>query len=352
MKRSLFFPRCTLHLAASLFLLASTGCLSIPSVARSVPSAAMQVSGPPVWDSVPSTDFESSQNVADGNDATAEKQIAETADQSASGSRLKSQKAERRNRPADRIASRGKPPRLVDQPGQFAWLTGAKSTGKRDIQSIVIGRGGYRTLLIGSMTGNDKVAVELTERLAKHVHENQIVLGGIHLNVIRNLNPDGEAAGKSLTADGVYLNRQFLTTADLKNDPTAFPAEIQFLMAEMKKHQPQRIIHVRTIGRKQGLVACSSGASHVASDLSSWLGFQLLQLPGSSVEGTLERYLSESEQCDIVTFAMPKDVTSNDAWDLYSDALLNLLMVEDFATRKLARQQKSSQAADSRNRNE
>lgn len=354
MKRSPCFYRTSLlNLAASLLALTSTGCLSMPHVAQHASSVAVEFAGPPVWDKQPASDFLSQpQDVVEVDSDAAKEHRSEAINQADSASKSGSKTDRKRKRPADRIASAGTLPQLVKRPIKFSWTAAAKSSGDRNIQSVVIGSGGYRTLLIGSLVGNDKLAIQLTDRLARHVHENQIVLGGIQLTVVRNVNPDGEAADRSETAHGIYLNRQFPQTAGQAIDETDFPIEIQFLLNEIQEHQPQRVIHVRTIEREQGVVACSSGANDVAGDLSNWLGFELMELPGRSVKGTLERYLSESERCDIVTFAMPAEASVDEAWDLYSDALLNLLMDEDFATRKLAREQKASKAADSRNRND
>lgn len=353
MKRSTPTVCLVLNLAASLVMLATTGCLSMPRTWNNQPAVAAKSSGPPVWDESSATEFSES-----GHDVVAiENEVAKEPSDSVVGDADSVEKSvpketAKQDRAADRIASRAGSPQLVEKPEQFSWTALAKSSGQRDIQSVVIGKGGFRTLLVGSIAGNDKVAVQLTERLAKHVYENQIVLGGIQLTVVRNLNPDGEAINESNTDHGVYLNRQFPKRPNQTTGLGAFPAEIQYLLKEIQRQQPQRVIHVRTIDREQGVVACSSGAKDVGGDLSNWLGFALLELPGRSVPGTLERYLSESAQCDVVTFAMPSAVSGDDAWDLYSDALLNLLMDEDFATRKLARERKDSKAADRRNRND
>ncbi|MEP3478353.1 MAG: hypothetical protein ABJZ55_03810 [Fuerstiella sp.] len=341
MKRTSFCSRIfPLHFAVALILMSSTGCLSMPHFTQRIPAVAVQDAGPPIWDLQPTADA-----ILDRHAVV----------ESASGDPEKKRSEGRRSaldRPADRIASAGVAPRFVREPNKFKWTTAAKSAGDRDIQTVVIGKHGYRTLLIGSIVGNDDLALKIADRLARHVQENQIVLGGVQLSVIRNLNPDGEAADESETAHGIYLNRQFPQSINQAVNESALPTEIQFLLRELRDLQPQRVIHLRTIGREQGVVACSSGANDVAKDLSTWLGFELMDLPGRSVTGTLERFLSESQQCDIVTFAMPEQTAVDEAWDLYSDALLNLLMDEDFATRKMAREKKASKAADRRSRND
>lgn len=313
--------------------------------------------GPPAWDDVTESMFDvdvpevAAVDDASTNSASPSHEGAESADQSDEPTRVAQRDDGQHQGNLGRVASRVPMPKLVEAPAEFQWKAAAKSAGDRDIESAVIGQGGYRTLLIGSLVGNDPVAVKLTEQLAKHVHENQIVLGGIQLSVIRNLNPDGEANNASETEDRVYLNRQISRATVQAADLSGLPVELQYLFEKLEDGQPQRVIHLRTVGREQGIVAYSSGAKDVAGDIAEWVGFQQMELPGRSAEGTLERYLSESEQCEIVTFAFPASVSVEEAWELYSDVLMNLLMDEDFATRKMAREQKSSKAADRRGRN-
>lgn len=232
----------------------------------------------------------------------------------------------------------------------FAWKTSATSAGKRHIESIAIGQGGYRVLVLGSLAGNDPLAIELTERLAKHVHENQIVLGGIRLKVVRNCNPDGHAELRMENANGVYLNRQFVDSLDVRRDLAKQEPEIRFLLGLLDEDRPQRIIHIRSTSNAQGMIAASAGASEAARDFADWQSFRLVALPGKAAEGTLERYISSGHECEIVTVAIPDDSKREELWQTYGDSLLNLLLAEDFETRKLARQQKSSVAADRRGR--
>lgn len=365
MKRTIRSYRSAIRLLAiSVSLLATTGCLSLPRFST-VSSSSLSSSslpdvptGPPVWDDATESEFDAKlPEVALMEDSAPQNADPAHSDMESRGEEEDHLRvAQRENGPRKsrlgRVAGRGPSPKLVEAPEEFQWKTAAVSAGNRDIQTAVIGQGGYRTLLLGSLAGNDPIAINLTERLARHVHENQIVLGGIQLTVIRNLNPDGEANEASENENGIYLNRQISESTMEAAVRSDLPVELQYLFSELEDGQPQRVIHLRTIGRERGVIAYSSGAKSVAGDVVNWVGFQQMELPGRSAEGTLERYLSETDQCQIVTFALPEDITAEDAWDLYSDALLNLLMDEDFATRKLAREQKASKAADRRSRND
>ncbi len=250
--------------------------------------------------------------------------------------------------PPSRVASTGPMRGIVSEPKPFEWSRLATSAGKRDIEGMTIGRGGYRTIVIGSLAGDDPLAVAFTEELARHIHENQIILGGIQATVIRNANPDGAVRYQSTNENGVVLNRQFVAGLDAGPALLKQAPEVRFLVGMLREGQPQRVIHIRSIARDQGIVAASSGAASVARDVSSWLNFRFADLPGKSVDGTLERYLSQKDECEIITFALPQSTSKNSLWEHYGDSILNLLLDEDYETRKLARQKRGTTAADSR----
>ncbi|MEZ6131605.1 MAG: hypothetical protein R3C59_23285 [Planctomycetaceae bacterium] len=252
--------------------------------------------------------------------------------------------------PSSRIASARPATGLVSVPQPFAWKSLASSAGDRSIDGITIGHGGYRTVILGSLVGDDPLAIALTEALAKHVHENQMILGGIQAVVIRNPNPDGEARHKTENQNGVYLNRQFGSTSETTDTASEQEPEIRFLQGQLSEGQPQRVIHIRTLDGHQGIVAASSGAAAVARDVCGWLDFRFVELPGKSAAGTLERSLSQQNSCEVITFAFPKSSIQESLWENYGDSLLNLLLDEDFETRKLARTKRNSTAADRRGR--
>lgn len=252
--------------------------------------------------------------------------------------------------PPSRVASLAPVRGLIAEPKPFEWAKLAVSAGERDIEGITIGQGGYRTVIVGSLAGDDPLAIALTEKLAEHIHQNQIIFGGIQATIIRNANPDGAALSQPVNENGVSLNRQFPSESNAAADLLQLEPEVRFLRGVLTETQPQRVVHLRSIRRPSGVVAASSGAASVAQDISSWLEFKFAELPGTSLEGTLERYLSQKDSCEMITFAIPQSVDSSEVWELYGDSVLNLLLDEDFETRKLARQQNETTAADSRGR--
>lgn len=254
---------------------------------------------------------------------------------------------ERTPRVASTFGGRG----MIAETKPFAWEALDQSAGKRDIEGVTVGHGGYRSLILGSLAGDDPLAIQLTEDFAQHIHKNSIILGGIVATVVRNSNPDGQAIFRMENANGVYLNRQFPVSSDISKDLLKREPEVRFILGTLEKRQPQRVIHIRTCTGERGKIAASSGATQVAKDACEWLGFEFLTLPGNSADGTLERYLSSSQTCEVITFAIPQTAPKSELWEIYGDSLLNLLLDEDFETRKLARTQKAREFADRRTKN-
>ena len=232
----------------------------------------------------------------------------------------------------------------------FRWEPLATSADGRDIEGITIGQTGYRTLVLGSLAGNDPVAISLTEQLARYLHQNKAILGGLHSLIVRNSNPDGQALARQENGNGVYLNRRFPNSRRTGDDLQDAEPEIRFIIGTIREYQPQRVIHIRTFSGDRGVVAASRGAAESARDVATWLGFNFVDLPGNSADGTLERYLSAANTCEVVTIVIPATAKKNEIWDSCGDALLNLFLADDYNTRELARMKSQGASADRRGR--
>jgi hypothetical protein len=235
----------------------------------------------------------------------------------------------------------------IDAPKPFAWTPIGRSTGNRSFQSVSIGDEGYRAIVIGSVAGDDSLAIELVEQLARKLQSENAILGGFQSTVIRTLNPDGEALNKVFNEKGQYINHGFPKDNGVAD--TNQPEEVSFLLSQIQTVQPQRLIHVRTIESEKGIIAASSGCMSVANDVAGWLNFRVISLPETAVSGSLERHLSTSRQCEVLTFAIPATAKKSELWDHYGDALQNLLMGGDVTARELAREKNRKSSASSRN---
>ncbi|MCA9011896.1 MAG: hypothetical protein KDB01_19225, partial [Planctomycetaceae bacterium] len=237
----------------------------------------------------------------------------------------------------------------IDAPKPFAWTAIGKTSGNRSFQTVTIGDEGYRAFVIGSVAGNDVLAVDLVDQLAQHLHGGKTILGGFHTTLIRTLNPDGEALDRILNEKGQYINHGFPKDNGVADGNQ--PAEVSFLLERIETLKPQRLIHVRTIESESGVIAASSACLPTAQVIADWLGFRVIHLPERAVSGSLERYLASSERCEVMTFAIPSTAKKNELWDRYGDALQNLLMGEDQVSRELARQKSPPSSANKQDSN-
>ena len=245
-----------------------------------------------------------------------------------------------------RVASRSERGSLLQAAAPFAWTVAHTLPSGEPLQTATTGRGGFRSLIIGSVGGHDPLAIRLTDDLARSIHSNNFIVGGIETTVLRTLNPDGRRRQRLRNAAGIYLNNQFPDNGRIpnKNILGQLPAEIQFLMSWMQEHRPQRVIHIRTIAGDKGLVAASRGAWESATEVANWLEFPLKELPRSVRANTLEYWAANREDCDVIMFGLPRTTDETDVWPLYGDAVVSLLLDGSSTSRELARSQRQRQA--------
>lgn len=251
-----------------------------------------------------------------------------------------------------RVAASRPTPGLVSAPRPFGWTTVGMSTGRRPFRTARIGDGDFRVLVIGSVGGDDPLAIAAVDHLARALHSDTLILGGFQADVIRTLNPDGAATGSKLNALGEYVNHGFPRgdASRPRSTPGTPPlAEVRFLLERCRSLRPQRIIHIRTVSGDRGLVGYSERSRTSASEVAAWLNFRTIDLSKAAVEGSLERYFAANENADVVMFGIPDQADPDTLWQNYGDALLNLMLEDDFATRELVRRQQKSESADRRN---
>lgn len=253
-----------------------------------------------------------------------------------------SQKTPAKDPPATKPPART----IVTAPKPFAWEQVGRSAGGRQFEIVSAGEEGYRTLVIGSAGGHDPAAIEIVDQLARHLHENSLILGGYETTLIRTLNPDGLATEQVLNAKNVYVNHGFPKSGETPSAEQ--PAEVGFLLDQLRQLQPQRILHIRSIDDKSGLIAASSGCRKAAEEAAELLGCRVVTLPDKAVAGSMERYLSSRGTSDVMTLAIPAKITKEEAWDRYRDIVLNLIQREDLSTREMARGQDERESADRR----
>lgn len=211
----------------------------------------------------------------------------------------------------------------MQSPNALQWKNCALSAGGRSLQYCTTGDGTFRTLIIGSTLGNDPAAVELTEKLATHLHDNSLIYGGFQVLVIRTLNPDGAAENRPVNAFGQIINRQFPSES---NGPVANCPEAQLLMRLIQNERPDRILHIRTIQSPVGALGSDSGLAPLVAGTAQSLSFTRFLYPQDIATGTLEYFCASRQQCQVITFAFPETMDSTVAWNRYQNCLLNLVL--------------------------
>lgn len=210
------------------------------------------------------------------------------------------------------------------RPEAFAWRRTGRTAGGRQFEISLTGENGFRTLFVGSAVGNDRISMQLMDRLARHLHENGLILGGFEVAVIHTLNPDGAASGQPTNALGRYVNGRFPPQPDQK--PAASTPEVDFLLGCIRSFRPQRVVHVRTIEDSAGVIACNERCTETVEQIAEALRFSRLSIPAQTREGSLERCLAAQADLDVITLALPRgEKAEGDPWALYGDTLLNLL---------------------------
>jgi hypothetical protein len=235
----------------------------------------------------------------------------------------------------------------ITAPKPFAWKSEGRTAGGRSFQIVSVGDDGYRTLVVGSVGGNDPVALELVDQLARRLHRDSVILGGVNCTIVRSLNPDGEVNQSFLNDKGQYINYGFPKNGTASPNQ---PAEVTWMLKTLQDLQPQRIVHIRTVEGISGVIASSTTCRSVAKEAADWLQFRLIMLPeGARDAGSLERYVSTTGNSEIITVGIPDKTPRGEVWERYGDAILNLLIGDDAATRELARKQQQQSSADRRN---
>lgn len=208
-------------------------------------------------------------------------------------------------------------------PGALLWTSVGKTAGGRSFQVATSGEEGFHTLIIGSAVGHEPAAIQLTERLAAHLNENSLILGGFRTTLLRTLNPDGQAILKPVNGNGDNVNRGFPTIGG--TDTSAGIPEVAFLLNMLADQKPQRVIHLRTIPGKRAAIGSDKSCRQLVQQVAEAAELKQFAFPEDVNQGTLEFYLASLTKTQVITLAIPAELTADAAWAQFEDVLLNLI---------------------------
>jgi protein MpaA len=183
-------------------------------------------------------------------------------------------------------------------------------------------------MLIGSLHGNEPLAVTLIERLAEDARDHSDRWNGRTVLFVRTPNPDGMARGTRANSRGVDLNRNFPTRnfrANRQHRTGPRPGsevETTAILRLLYAFRPARVVHVKSTTDETGWVLYSHSCGTVVRKFSGPAGLRLQQLPPGAIPGSLESYVTDVLATEQITIAVPAATDADAAWQEYGDVLL------------------------------
>ncbi len=213
------------------------------------------------------------------------------------------------------------------------WQSIGRSVEGREIEAASLGRGSPRVLLIGGIHGDEPEGQVLVERIAGELAANSRRASQATVFIIRDLNPDGTAAGTRTNSRGVDLNRNFpaanwqATARRPEFNPGPRPGsepETQALLRVLDHLRPERII-VMHATRGKPMVNYDGPAESLAELMSRHSGYAVSDTIGYPTPGSLGSYVGKDLQIPIITLELPRGIDAETAWATHRDSLVAAL---------------------------
>ncbi len=143
----------------------------------------------------------------------------------------------------DAVSESVRDPRTAGGESGFAWQTIGTSMRGAPIQAAEFGSGPTRVLIVGGIHGDEDEAIEAVEALRRHL---VVFPPPARVLLVRDVNPDGSAAGTRGNSRGVDLNRNW-PARSFRADGVHGPAplsevESRVLHAQIEQFAPNVMI--------------------------------------------------------------------------------------------------------------
>ena len=230
-----------------------------------------------------------------------------------------------------------RPESLQFVPPTARWETAGWSVERRPIETLRLGYGPDRILIIGGIHGDEPEGLALTERFADELQTRPDFLRGRTVLLIRDLNPDGTDRATRQNARAVDLNRNF-PARNWKHEPKgrfasgpspASEPETEVLLTLLDSFRPARIIVMHST-RGEALVNYDGPAIELARRMADANGYRVADSIGYPTPGSLGSYAGIDLGIPIITLELPRRVSDDRAWLDNRDALFAAVQ---FATR-------------------
>jgi hypothetical protein len=214
------------------------------------------------------------------------------------------------------------------------WTASFSSWERRPMETVQLGTGPRRTLVIASLHGDEPLAVKMIERLVDDARGDSQGWSGRTVLVVRCSNPDGLARGIRSNSRGVDLNRNFPTRTfrpDARQRTGAIAGselETRFVLRLLYAFRPQRVVHVKSTSDAAGWVMHNRQLAGVAAQLREAGGFTVHELRPNAIPGSLESYVTDVVGFEHITVSLPAQSDADAAWTKHRAALLTAVGVE------------------------
>jgi hypothetical protein len=215
-------------------------------------------------------------------------------------------------------------PVILDEP---AWSRFYRSTDRRVIETIELGKGARRIAILGSLHGDETQSVALVEELARHFQSHPETLRQATVLLVKSPNPDGLAARSPYNIHGIDLNRNFPSAnwKSLQNSragsKSASEAETRVIMRLLTDFRPTLVVHLKD-SKDRALVNSEGNARSQAEQIARLLHGQAVEGFGAKTSGSVEDYAATQLKIPSLTLLLAVEASDQAAWAKDRDALL------------------------------
>ncbi len=196
-----------------------------------------------------------------------------------------------------------------------AWIAIGQSAQGQSLHIRRMGVGEKCTLIVAGIDGEDRIAVNWIDGLAKRLDEEPDTFRDHQLVLLRAVNPDGLIARHVDNARGVAINRNFPTGSyrpggqpPAGKGPASEP-ETRVVMQLLYDLRPQRVVHVVSTPRRS-MAECNGVATEASSSLSTIRSLTVRDLDAKEQPGSLEDFVTSVLGSEMVTLRL----AINDDW--------------------------------------
>lgn len=215
---------------------------------------------------------------------------------------------------------------------QPLWRNQFQSSGRRPIQTVQIGIGNLRVLVLASLRGTDPASITVVDHLAQAMHDRAELQNSCTALLIRNPNPDGLAKRSPYNGRGIDLNRNFPAnnwrrTADATAGPkAASETETRMIVRTIDDFKPDRIIIIQ-VSKSGNAVHYAGPARQLARKIAAENGFRdvkkIAERPGSPAS-----FIGGDRRLPLISILVDRQLDGRSAWNANAPGLIAALTNE------------------------